>query len=71
MEDSSNAAKAGLQKSDIITEIDGDKINNTDEARDHLHPEEGKKTYNIKVLRDGKEMSFDVNIPRKLKTADL
>jgi len=42
VEDSSAAAKAGIQPNDIITEIDGDKINNTDEARDHLHPEEGK-----------------------------
>lgn len=71
VEDSSNAAKAGLMTGDIITEIDGEKISNTDEARDHLHPEEGKKSYNIKVNRNGTEMSFDVKVPRRLKTADL
>jgi len=71
VEDSSNAAKAGLMAGDIITEIDGEKINNTDEARDQLHPEEGKNSYNIKVNRNGSEMSFDVKVPRKLKTADL
>jgi serine protease Do len=71
VEDSSNAAKAGLLKDDVITEIDGQKINNTDEARDQLHQEEGKKSYNIKVLRNGSELNFDVKIPRKLKTADL
>jgi serine protease Do len=71
VEDSSTAAKAGLQKDDIITEIDGEKINNTDEAREQLHPEEDKKSYDIKVLRKGTEMNFNVKIPRKLKTADL
>ncbi|MEI9933663.1 MAG: PDZ domain-containing protein [Ferruginibacter sp.] len=43
VDDSSNAAKAGLQTGDIITEIDGEKIHNTDDAREQLHPEEGKK----------------------------
>jgi serine protease Do len=71
VEDSSAASKAGIQKNDIITEIDGDKINNTDEARDHLHPEPGKNSYNIKVNRNGSEINFDVKIPKKLKTADL
>jgi len=71
VEDSSAAAKAGLKEGDIITEIDGDKINNTDEARDHLHPEEGKNSYKITVNRSGTEMNFDVKIPKKLKTADL
>ena len=71
VEDSSAAAKAGIQPNDIITEIDGDKINNTDEARDHLHPEEGKNLYKITVNRNGTELNFDVKIPKKLKTADL
>jgi len=71
VEDSSAAAKAGIQQNDIITQIDGDKINNTDEARDHLHPEEGKNSYKITVNRNGTEMNFDVKIPKKLKTADL
>jgi serine protease Do len=71
VEDSSAAAKAGVLKDDIITEINGNKINNTDEARDQLHPEEGKNSYDIKVKRNGTEMSFTIKIPKKLKTADL
>ncbi|UAY51853.1 PDZ domain-containing protein [Ferruginibacter albus] len=71
VEDSSAAANAGIKKDDIITEIDGEKIDNTDEAREQLHPEEGKMSYNIKINRSGKEISFDVKIPRKLKTANL
>lgn len=71
VEDESAAATAGLQKGDIITEIGGNKINNTDDAREQLKPVEGKLNYTIKAKRNGKEMTFDVKIPKKLKTADL
>lgn len=71
IEDSSAAAIAGLQKNDIITEIDGKKINNTDDAREQLVPNEGKQLYKIKILRNKQEMNIDVKIPRKLKTANL
>jgi serine protease Do len=71
VEDSSAAATAGLKKDDIITEINGKKINNTDDAREELVPDEDKKLYRIKANRGGAEMNFDVKIPRKLKTANL
>ncbi len=67
VEDSSAAAKAGILKDDILTEIDGKKINNTDDAREQLHPEEGKNTYEVKIKRNGTEMSFTIKIPKKLK----
>ncbi len=71
VEDSSAAATAGLKKDDIITEINGKKISNTDDAREELVPDEDKKLYKIKANRGGTEMNFDVKIPRKLKTANL
>jgi serine protease Do len=71
VEDSSAAATAGLKKDDIITEINGKKITNTDEAREELFPDEQKNTYKIKANRAGSEMTFDVKIPKKLKTANL
>lgn len=71
VEDSSAAATAGLQKDDLITEIDGAKIKNTDDAREKLMPEEGKKSYKMKVLRNKQELNIEVKIPRKLKTANL
>ncbi|MES2430434.1 MAG: PDZ domain-containing protein [Bacteroidota bacterium] len=71
VDDESAAASAGVKKGDVITEINGTKINNTDDAREQLKPKEGKTNYTIKAKRDGKEMSFDVKIPKKLKTADL
>lgn len=71
VEDSSAAATAGLKKDDIITEINGKKITNTDEAREELFPDEDKRSYKIKATRGGTTMTFDVKIPRKLKTANL
>lgn len=71
VDDSSAAAKSGIQKGDIITEIDDEKISNTDEAREQLHPEPGKNSYKIKLNRNGSEMNVELKIPRKLKTANL
>ena len=67
----SPAEKAGLQKDDIVTEIAGKAINNTDDAREQLHEVHDKSSYTIKAKRNGTEMSFDIKIPKKLKTADL
>ena len=69
--DSSAAQKAGLRKDDIITEINGKKIENTDDAREQLQEAAEKSSYVIKAKRNGVEMSFNVIIPKKLKTANL
>lgn len=71
VEEGSAAEKAGLKKDDIITEIGGVKIENTDEAREQLMPSESKTAYTIKAKRNGAEMTFDVKFPKKLKTANL
>lgn len=67
----SPAEKAGLKKDDIVTEIGGKKVNNTDEMREQLHQNMDKSSYNIKATRNGNAMSFDITIPKKLKTANL
>ncbi len=67
----SPAEKAGLKKDDVVTEIGGKKVSNTDEVRDALHDNMEKSAYNIKAARNGNTMSFDIKIPKKLKTANL
>ena len=67
----SAAEKAGLKKDDVLTEVGGKKISNTDEAREQLQENKEKAAYNIKAKRNGSEMSFDIKIPKKLKTANL
>jgi serine protease Do len=71
VEDSSAAAMAGIKKDDLIIQINDHKIATTDDAREELVPDEDKRAYKIKALRNGTEMIFDVKIPRKLKTADF
>ena len=67
----SPAEKAGLKKDDIVTEIGGKKVTNTDEMREGLMDNMEKSAYTIKAIRNGNSMSFDIKIPKKLKTANL
>jgi serine protease Do len=67
----SPAEKAGLKKDDVVTEIGGKKVTNTDEVRQQLHEQMEKSAYTIKASRNGNAMSFDIKIPKKLKTANL
>ncbi|MEJ7626751.1 MAG: PDZ domain-containing protein [Ferruginibacter sp.] len=71
VEENSSSSKAGMKADDIIVEIGSQKIKNTDEAREALHDNESKSEYKIKARRSGKEMNFDIKIPKKLKTANL
>ena len=71
VEAASAAATAGLMKDDMITEIGGVKVKNTDEAREQLQNNRDKSMYDIKARRNGNEMTFSIKIPKKLKTADL
>ena len=71
VEDSSAAQKAGLKKDDFVTEINGERVSNTDEVRAQLQAVADKSAYTIKAKRNGTEMSFDIKIPKKLKTANL
>jgi serine protease Do len=71
VEEGSTAEKAGLKKDDIVTEIGGTKVLNTDEAREQLQENAEKATYTIKALRNGTEKSFEVKIHKKLKTTNL
>lgn len=71
VEDSSAAQKAGLQKGDLITEINERKVENTDDARAELQEASAESAYKIKAKRNGTEMTFDIKFPKKLKTANL
>jgi serine protease Do len=65
------AAKAGLQKDDIITEIAGVKVENTDDAREQLMVNGQKNAYSIRAKRNNADITFDIKIPKKLKTINL
>ncbi len=73
VEDSSAAQKAGLQKDDLITEINGNKIENTDDARAELKDASEENLYKIKAKRNGTEMTFEIKMIKIkiLKEANL
>ena len=71
VEDSSIALKGGLKKDDIILEIAGNKIEDTNDAREAIWDNWEKGTLNMKIKRNGSPMDIEVKIPKKIKSADL
>ncbi|MEQ1796608.1 MAG: PDZ domain-containing protein [Lacibacter sp.] len=67
----SPADKNGLQKDDIITEINGKKVENVGNAREALREKNEKNVWNLKVTRGGNPVNIEVKIPKKLNKADL
>ena len=71
VEEKSNAEKSGLNKDDIITEIEGEIIKNVNDARINFRSLKEKTNYTIKVRRNGAETSIVVKMPKKKNSANL
>lgn len=71
VEADSPSAKSGLQKDDVITEVNGKAVKNVAEAREALRPNNEQNLWTVKVLRGGKPVTVEVKIPKKLNKADL
>jgi len=71
VDEDGNAAKAGIKEEDIITEVDGKAVNGADEITKVVKESKDKSSVKVKLLRNGKPMTVDVKIPKKLKSADL
>jgi len=67
----SPAAKAGLKEGDIITEINGDKVNDVNNVMSNINSPENKNDYKIKAQRNKKEMKFEVHVPVPLKSTNI
>jgi serine protease Do len=67
----SAAEKAGLKSGDIITEINGQKVNDVNDIRSEMRQSQNKSDYKIKAKRDNNEMNFDVKIPKVLKSIQI
>lgn len=69
--DSGSAAeKAGLKINDVLTEIDGKKVNSVSEVREQMSEIE-KNDYPVKAKRNGTEMTFNIKTPKRIESADL
>lgn len=71
VEEDSNAAKAGVREGDIITKVNDEEVNNTDEILTQVGANRNKPGYRLQILRNGKSQTIEVKVPRKLKTADI
>lgn len=71
VDEGSVAAKSGLQSNDVITEINGKKITNVQEAREALREKKETSSWKIQALRDGKPVTVEVKIPKELKKTEL
>ena len=71
VEENSAAEKAGLKKDDIITEVEGKKVEDVGEVMDEVRENSEKKSFKVKAKRNGSEMNFDIKFPKELNNADL
>jgi len=62
VEDNSPAANAGLQRGDVIREVNGKAINDQGELRNQIAELEPGKTLSLKVLRNGAEKTLSVKV---------
>lgn len=69
--DSGSAAeKAGLKINDVLTEIDGKKVNSVSEVREQMSEIE-KNDYPVKAKRNDTEMTFNIKTLKRIESADL
>ena len=71
VKDESNASKAGLKEADIITAAAGTPVKTVDDLKRILAENRDKSAINITVLRSGKSLTFELKVPKKIKTAEL
>lgn len=71
VEEGSAADKAGIKKDDVVTELNGEKVNNVNDARQQLNETGDDQSVKVKAMRDNTEMNFEVKIPKHLNSANL
>lgn len=58
----SAAEKSGLKAGDVITRVEGNAVNNTRDLGSAVRNLEGRKTLNLTVVRDKREMPISMNV---------
>jgi serine protease Do len=71
VDENTPASKAGLQKDDIINEMNGEAIKTVDDLKEKTKNLKEGETYKVKFMRNGVSQTADIKFPKKLKTADL
>jgi len=71
VEEDTPAAKAGLQKDDVITDINGSAVNSVDELKGKVKDLKEGDSVKLSYQRAGKTQTVEIKFPKKLKTAEL
>lgn len=71
VEEGSDAAKAGLKAGDIIKKVDGKEIEGTEDMRDKVFGKKPGDNIPVSLNRNGKIQNLNIQISKKIKTADL
>ncbi|MCU0394295.1 MAG: PDZ domain-containing protein [Chitinophagaceae bacterium] len=71
VEPESSAAKAGLQKDDLIVEAEGKSIRTVDDLREELAKGREKSALTLKVQRGGSTQTLTLRVPKRIKSAEL
>ena len=71
VETESAAATAGLMVDDILIELNGTAITNTDDARKVFQENKSEASYQVKIKRNNQEKIMTVTFPKEIKTVDL
>lgn len=67
----SAAARAGLQKDDVVTEVDGKSVASVDDLKAKVKELKEGDSVKLTYQRNGKTQTANIKFPKKLKTADL
>ena len=65
------AAKAGLKKDDIITQVNGKAISSVDDLKESIKDVKKGDSVKITYKRNNQTQTADVKFPKELKTIDL
>eukprot|EP01137_Pigoraptor_chileana_P031293 Opistho-2@18936 len=71
VEEDTPAAKAGLQKDDVITDINGAAVNAVDDLKTKVKDLKEGDSVKLTYQRAGKTQTAEIRFPKKLKTAEL
>lgn len=67
----SNAAKAGFEPDDIITDMAGKAVKNAKDVSETYQANKEKGTMDVKVKRNGKVQKLSITVPKVLNTENL
>lgn len=71
VDDESPALKAGMKTGDIITQVNGKEVNGVDDLREQIKDVKEGDELKVSYKRDGKNLSAQIKLPKRLKSANL